>query len=514
MPNTQVPPEVPQGTFSAYYHEEVSTHDWYASLPQEQTIAIHSIVLHHTGWGTCDCGRSGRFYSYSRYGNVLVVSKCQRCIRTFVVNNDNVISSVYNNCSIDTLMPLGSFPQDTSERTMCTCSEFIFQEGDFVARRLIESTYAHSSSTTNEPVLIHKSCSFSCNMCHEVFISNRRYSAYYYNGRQICGDCAIICSDADDVHSCDNCAHYFDETLYSEWRQRDLCRECYDEEVECNECGHMTNEDYMDDHECYRDSSGIYDYSYKPTPVFYGHDDYYFGIELEVEDKDNWSCGAGAEIVYETLGTRVYCKHDGSLNDGFEIVSHPHSLEEVQKLNWNFLRVLRNKGFRSWDTDTCGLHVHVSRTAFRKDGKHNEAHELRFQKLVYDNSAQVCAIAGRSSSYARFMDKGHLVPKVKHGQSADRYEAINIQNDHTLEIRVFKGSLKKERVLSAVEFIHSAIEYTRTMKINPRDKQFSWIRFMAYVLDNQAKYSNFVQVALSSLDKPLVPSSHIDEENN
>jgi hypothetical protein len=110
------------------------------------------------------------------------------------------------------------------------------------------------------------------------------------------------------------------------------------------------------------------------------------------------------------------------------------------------------------------------------------------------------------------MDKGNLVPKVKYGQSADRYEAINIQNDHTLEIRVFKGSLKKERVLSAVEFIHSAIEYTRIMKINPRDKQFSWIRFMAYVLDNQQTYPNFTQVALRTLDQQPI-SSHIDEEN-
>jgi hypothetical protein len=270
----------------------------------------------------------------------------------------------------------------------------------------------------------------------------------------------------------------------------------------------------MDDHVCYRDSSGIYEYSYKPRPNFFGRDDYYFGIELEVEDKNEWGCGTGADIVYDTLGDRVYCKHDGSLNDGFEIVSHPHSLAEMQNLNWNFLRTLRSKGFRSWDTDTCGLHVHVSRTAFRKDGKRDEAHELRFQKLIYDNSTQVCAIAGRQSSYARFMDKGKLVPKVKYGQSMDRYEAINVQNDHTLEIRVFKGSLRKERVLSAVEFIHSAVEYTRNMKINPKDKQFSWIRFMAYVLDNQEKYSNFVQVALSSLDKPLVSSSHIDEENN
>jgi hypothetical protein len=514
MPNTQVPPEVPQGTFSAYYREALSQQlDWYNTLTQEQRFALDSIVFHHTGWGQCGCGRGGRFYAYSRFGNVIIDGKCARCIRNFVVNHDEVVYLIYARYSLDTIMPASEFPPDTSERQMCVCGEFIFHEDDDVMSRLVQSTYSHRGSATDEPVLIHKACSFECNMCHESFVAVRRSDTQFYNGRKICSDCAIVCSEADDVHSCDNCEYYFDETFYSEWRQRDLCQECYNEEVECNECGHWTHENSMDDHECYRDNSGIYDYSYKPRPTFYGQDDYHFGIELEVENRDGWGCGAGAEIVYDTLGERVYCKHDGSLDDGFEIVSHPHSIAEIQNLNWNFLRTLRNRGFRSWDTNTCGLHVHVSRTAFRNNGKRDEAHELRFQKLIYDNSAQVCAIAGRTSSYARFMDKGNLVPKVKYGQSADRYEAINIQNDHTLEIRVFKGSLKKERILSAVEFIHSAIEYTRNMKINPRDKQFSWIRFMAYVLDNQTKYSNFVQVALSSLDKPLV-SSHIDEENN
>lgn len=510
MPTTQVPPE---GTFSEYYRE-VETHEWYSRLTQEQQFALHSITINHTGWGNCDCGRSGRFYTYSRHNNTLLSGKCQRCIRNFVITHDQVVYDVYSINSLDLIMPLGSFPSDTSQREMCTCGEFIFQEGDQAVRRLIESTHAHRSSATDEPFLVHRSCSFSCNMCNEMFVASRRFSSYYYNGREICVDCANICSDSDDIYSCDTCGYYFDQTFYSDWRQRDLCSECYDEEVECNECGYYTHENSMDDHVCYRDSSGIYEYSYKPRPNFFGRDDYYFGIELEVEDKNEWGCGIGADIVYDTLGDRVYCKHDGSLNDGFEIVSHPHSLAEMQNLNWNFLRTLRSKGFRSWDTDTCGLHVHVSRTAFRKDGKRDEAHELRFQKLIYDNSTQVCAIAGRQSSYARFMDKGKLVPKVKYGQSMDRYEAINVQNDHTLEIRVFKGSLRKERVLSAVEFIHSAVEYTRNMKINPKDKQFSWIRFMAYVLDNQEKYSNFVQVALSSLDKPLVSSSHIDEENN
>jgi hypothetical protein len=510
MPTTQVPPE---GTFSAYYRD-VETHEWYAMLTQDQKDALNSITIHLSGWGMCACGREGRQYACTLTDSS-VIGKCSRCVRGLVLRNNQILYNIYSMYEAERLLPITHFPTDDTHREECVCGQFIFQEGDNCTPDALNSIEAHTASATDETRVVHGYCAFTCTMCDVIFVKSRHIHQFTYNGRQVCADCTIILAESDDVYSCEDCGNYFDDVIYSEWRGRYLCDTCYSYDVECNECGYMCSERYMEDHECYRDNSGIYDYSYKPRPNFFGSADYYFGFELEVEDRQEWGCGIGADIVYDTLGDRVYCKHDGSLNDGFEIVSHPHSFDEIQNLNWNFLRTLRSKGFRSWDTDTCGLHVHVSRTAFRKDGKSNEAHELRFQKLIYDNSAQVCAIAGRQSSYARFLDKGNLVPKVKYGQSADRYEAINVQNDHTLEIRVFKGSLKKERILSAVEFIHSAIEYTRNMKINPKDKQFSWIRFMAYVLDNQDKYSNFVQVALSSLDKSFVPSSsHIDEENN
>jgi hypothetical protein len=51
------------------------------------------------------------------------------------------------------------------------------------------------------------------------------------------------------------------------------------------------------------------------------------------------------------------------------------------------------------------------------------------------------------------------------------------------------------------------------MRINPKDKQLSWFRFMAYVLDNQDKYGNFTQVAMKVLENTSVGSNSTDEEN-
>jgi hypothetical protein len=209
-------------------------------------------------------------------------------------------------------------------------------------------------------------------------------------------------------------------------------------------------------------------------------------------------------------------KDDGSLNDGFEIVTHPHTLQKYQgDFEWEFLDKLKREGFRSWNTTSCGLHVHVSRTAFGTgmspwDAQNRpsrseiilkrQAHELRFMKLIYDNQRQVERIAGRSNNnYATFQDKGKLVPKLKEGnQTNGRYSAINTENDATLEVRVFKGSLRKERVLSAIEFVTASVEYTRDLKVTSKNQALSWLRFTAYVSQNIDTYPNLATIMSES----------------
>jgi hypothetical protein len=230
-------------------------------------------------------------------------------------------------------------------------------------------------------------------------------------------------------------------------------------------------------------------------------------------------------MVQDILGSRAYMKDDGSLSDGFEIVTHPHTLSDYQtEFNWDFIPKLKREGFRSWNTDTCGLHVHVSRTAFGEGNimwntpnnqrdqliLRRQAHELRFMKLIYDNQRQVERIAGRSgNSYATFQDKGKLIPKLKYGnQSSGRYSAINTENDATLEVRVFKGSLRKERVLSALEFVTASVEYTRSLKVTANNQALSWLRFTAYVSDNMETYPNLALIMSESFASDATPNEN------
>jgi hypothetical protein len=342
---------------------------------------------------------------------------------------------------------------------------------------------------------MHKNCATLCYECDAVYASTHDMTSV--DNHWLCAKCF---ADVDTISDCNECGTYTtDDTIYSSFRDSNLCQSCYDTAVECPDC----NEEYYEDdgHDCEEEDNGpINSYSYKPRPVFYGNAKYYLGFELEVESGDSNRRTDNAFKVIEALGNRIYLKEDGSLSHGFEIVSHPHSLDEYHnKFDWSILTKLRARGVRSWNTSTCGLHVHVSRTAFDTpefNWTEHENHLIRFNKFIYDNQVQVEQIAGRSNNnYASFSDKGRVIKKIKGGyQNSNRYSAVNIQPEKTVEIRVFKGSLRIERVLSGIEFTHAAVEYTRHLKIVPKSKPFSWAHFVGFVSANVDTYPNLFTI--------------------
>ena len=192
----------------------------------------------------------------------------------------------------------------------------------------------------------------------------------------------------------------------------------------------------------------------------------YLGVELEVECRD---VGRGEKaqqlheiINNEVFASKVFFENDGSLNNGFEIISQPMGLDRHREV-WQWLNDKSAvKGLRSHNTTTCGLHVHVSRENLSK---------LQIAKIVSfindpENEQLVRAVARR---YA----EGYCKIKVKKiGQSAqseDRYEAVNITPRKTIEFRIFKGSLKYESVMSAIQFCNSLVDFCGRANTSIRD---------------------------------------------
>ena len=212
------------------------------------------------------------------------------------------------------------------------------------------------------------------------------------------------------------------------------------------------------------------------------------GVELEMCSGRQMSMREAIDDVRSELGeSYCVCKSDGSLpGDGFEVVTAPRGLDEHIK---RFKAWDVNSSYRAWNAGTCGLHVHVDSRAFTPMtlGKF-----LMF--INNDNNADfIRSLAGRhpkTDSQARHYcasdDQSMLTnPKTAvKGKDSARYRMVNVCNmdreemqrlgiDHykfdtsgrkfnTVELRIFRASLKKERLLAQIEFTHAAVMFVRS----------------------------------------------------
>jgi hypothetical protein len=93
-----------------------------------------------------------------------------------------------------------------------------------------------------------------------------------------------------------------------------------------------------------------------------------------------------------------------------------------------------------------------------------------------DNAELINKVARRySSSYARISQK----QLSKAHYDADRYDALNLNNSQTIEFRIFKGTLKYESLMAAVEFVNALVNFT--MPASPAGCNLSTERFTRFI---------------------------------
>lgn len=286
----------------------------------------------------------------------------------------------------------------------------------------------------------------------------------------------ILCDECIDDYciTCDHCG----ETIWTEDSVTDgeinLCRECFNDHYRrCESCDHIIHDDDICWHNdlpyccnCYDEiceDEEIEDYSYKPDPIFYGKDDRYFGVELEVD------CGGNDNENARTLknlancsGEHIYIKSDGSIDDGFEIVSHPMTLDyHINNMDWeSVLHEAVNMGYRSHQTSTCGLHIHVNRNAFGANQAEQEEVISKILFFIEKHWNELFRFSRRSeynmnrwSARYGYEKSGKEILQKAKGMD-NRYVALNLRNYHTIEFRLFRGTLKLNTFIATLQLVN------------------------------------------------------------
>lgn len=273
----------------------------------------------------------------------------------------------------------------------------------------------------------------------------------------------------------------------------------------CWSCRGDGRDDVYDD--VYDDDSGLINsYSFKPEPVFYGAGPLFLGAEIEVATPYA-ERGSVARAAAEAFGSLAYLKEDSSISDGFEIVTHPMSYRyAIDQFPWDGLTALQEVGAQA--DDSTGIHVHLSR-----DGFTSPSHMYRWMKLIYRNRREVVRVAGRESDQwapfhreARRNVKAYVDKRNTDRFYANRYNAINVANRETLELRIFASSLAPTRVQAALGFAAATAEYAGQLTAHDvaHNNGWSWPSFADWVapkLEYEPLVKRMVDLGIGSVGK-------------
>lgn len=290
-----------------------------------------------------------------------------------------------------------------------------------------------------------------------------------------------------EVSECEDCGaiHYSDSSNSVYDGDRYVCNSCindyYYHERSC-QMVHCDDENYSNEDDEDDEDSVIRDYHSSkhilgkiPSQFDKRKSQVFMGLELEMEVTGDYSREDKAQMILDNLqyyrdgndNIYTYCslEHDGSLNDGFEMVTGYTGLDVHEKQLEFFKKPLR--GLRSHDTSTCGLHIHIDKRNMTLN------HATKLILFINDSGNQklIKTIARRTSSrFAKIANKKADYNWLKSAKRSndplcalndDRYESLNFQNDRTVEFRLFKGTLKFESIMACLEFTYASWFFTK-----------------------------------------------------
>lgn len=283
---------------------------------------------------------------------------------------------------------------------------------------------------------------FKCADCGEYF----SFDDTYYNINQDYYVCDCCYSNGDYCY-CDGCGNYYESGLCHWHNDYCYCDNCYEEE-----------------------SGGMYDYhEFNDWVFFKGSNEerapYFFGKEIELEPKGYSNVSGVINAIENNIN--AVGMHDGSLADGgVEVVTHPESWEYLQEHKQNYINFFEEiKNLDYGNDGGCGLHFHVSRP--------NENVIARVIVLLESFKSEIKKLSRRSDtqlrSWAKFLTDSGEEDSIKYQSMKylkdkyvkgwhDRYYALNLQNDKTIEFRFFNGVNTFEQFWGALQFIHNIME--------------------------------------------------------
>ena len=342
---------------------------------------------------------------------------------------------------------------------------------------------------------MHVGCSDAeVDLCEDCGV-DRLFWCEYHEQWEDGRESAIYMHDADKVwceYACEvaanYCHHCGGEFALDDSGSFDRCDDWY-----CNECRDLGYGSFRSDnliweyHEHDNDEKAEFLDGEDPKKKLH------MGFELEVhyDGCGNSECAEtnGAELVDEVLGNKIVMEYDCSIAPGFEIISRPATLDywmnNFEQIS-DTCRGLVSRSFVSHNGGKCGFHIHLDRNYFGSTRTADELAEAKFLWIFDNHWENLCKFSRRRSfKWCNKINTSDAIPVYNHSKctcenkpatiynivksgrdrACGHEVAVNISNDSTIEIRLWRGSLKPSTLKATLKFTARLAELVKTTSV-------------------------------------------------
>lgn len=287
------------------------------------------------------------------------------------------------------------------------------------------------------------------------------------------------------IPTCDVCGKNLVGRKIFKHNGKCYCQECYEEHFSfCPKCdteffkkdGVKTSDNRLLCPSCGRYQFVTEYHRLYPVIKFFGNtkDVPFLGVELEADEggKNDSIAASIVNVMNTNNNIFMWVSSDSSVPHGLEMITQPATLEYHCSIKHKYARLftmLKNKGFLSHDTSTCGFHVHFNRDFFGDD---NFAQQKGIERLLLlvNKFWKEIVIFSRRNNYRidRYSKKincninGYIKHYDKSPVHDGHYYAINITNNNTIEFRIFRGTLNVNTFIATLQFVNACIIIAKT----------------------------------------------------
>lgn len=343
------------------------------------------------------------------------------------------------------------------------------------------------------------------------FIGGDSYDRFWKTNRVACSELIEALQEDDSIIYCEGegITARGDMCIYVDRLNGEWCESYYTEDYVnqnyycCESCGEYFTWGYFDTdlnmcEECaerYREENIIGGYHDNKGEFYHvGERAQCIGIELEVENRAHALSNSDMARRLRDMYPHIVFEHDGSLDNGFEIISQPHDLNAFSAVPWEelFSDLIEN-GFRSHDTDTCGLHVHFALEWFGDTRTEQELTIDRICRFYIRNWHALSKLSRRKRFRYCSIGESYITPSVYETLSEkkyDRYVAVNIcpmDYQGTIEFRLARGTLKASTFRAWIDLHVAIIENAKRLE---NDTNYNWRDYIRGISPETAEYIN------------------------